>query len=414
MVLLGVFIYGGIVVQAVRRMIASPPAGPDLPDLPASQWLLVGFAVLGVGLLMKAMLSVGPVVTSSSFQFWLISTPLDRKELLSRRFWWTVITGTVAGALLGLSEATLLRGGLAGKLTSTVAGATLVATAIAVSILLQNKVNDGRRLTTALTAGGVLIVVAAVVTTLPVIDLPIEIVAFGAIPLFAIARAYTGLGGLNRASLATGTEILSAGQVAAAWLDISLFAGILSIRKWRRIGRVRSRVLQGTRYWAMLSAEVRRLARNRALFFLWAGLLLAPYAAARVLPSLFVPTVQLFACVFAISPFATGLRNVCRSQALRRSLGGTDMGLRLTHLVVPTVIALVWTALTLPAAGTAATWLAPVAAVGFVYRRATQPVIDYAGTAVDSPFGLVPTNMFRQLLRGPLLLIVLTGIQLNL
>ncbi|TCO50640.1 hypothetical protein EV192_11317 [Actinocrispum wychmicini] len=414
MVALGVFIYGGIAIQAVRRLVARPPTGPAIHNLPVAQWLLLGCAVVALGLVVRGLLAFGPVVASGAFHFWLLATPLNRRGLLSRRFWWTAIAGTLLGALVGLGAAALLRADLPGKLISTAGGAALVLGAVALSVALQAKAKNGRAVSAALAVVGLLVLTMAVFVTPPLLDPPVAVVAAVVIPVYAIAHTYRALGTLTRSALATGAEMLSVTKAAMSWMDITMFAGIMTVRKWRGVGRVRSRSLGGTRYGAMLSADVRRLSRNRGRILAWAGLLLAPYAAVRVLPDLIVPAVQLVAATAAVSPLATGLRNVCRSPGLRRSLGGTDAGLRLVHLAVPAVLALVWTALTLPAASTVATVLAPVGAVAYTYRRATAPPVDYDWTAVDSPFGLVPPNMLRQLLRGPLLLVLLVGLQLNL
>jgi hypothetical protein len=415
MVLLGLLIYGGILVQAVRRMVVAPPVGPELPNLAIAQWVLVGSAVLGLGLAIRALLVFGPVVAGGPFQFWLLSTPLSRRSLLGVRFWWMAIVATVSGGLFGLAGSALVRAELSGKVLSVVLGAAMTATVLAVCVLLQEKAKAGRGLSTGLVGSGVVIAAAGAFAQPPVIDPPIVLVAIAVVPVVAVIQAYRATNGLDRAALASGAEILSATQTAATWLDISMFTGIAATRKWRRIGRVTSKPLRGTHYQAMFVADVRRLTRARAALYVWAGLLLVPYAVARLLPEPFVPLVQLVICAIAVSPFASGLRNVCRSMAIRRSLGGSNAGLHVTHLIVPTVMALVWTALTGAATGFAlATGIVPIGAVGFVYRRATQPSMDYSGTAVDTPFGLMQPDMFRQLVRGPLLLVILAAVQLNL
>ncbi|MCE7010322.1 DUF6297 family protein [Kibdelosporangium philippinense] len=415
MVLLGLLIYGGILVQAVRRMITAPPVGPVVTNLPVAQWLFVGCAVLGLGLLIRALLMFGPVVAGGPFQFWLLSTPLNRRSLLGRRFWWMVVIATIVGGLLGLASSALLRADLAGRLLSTSVGAGLAAGLVAVCVLLQESGKDGNRLSTVLTVVGVLTAGSAVFVTPPAIDLPIMVAAVVIPPIFAVVRAYQVLGRLDRAALAGGADMLTATRVAVSWFDIGLFTGIAAARKWRRIGRVASRPLRGIRYVAMLSADIRRAFRNRAAFYVWAGLLLTPYAADRLIPEVFVATVQLLMCTIAVMPFAAGLRTICRSAPLRRSLGGSDAWLHLTHLVVPSAMAVAWTLLTSPATGFAlALVIVPIGAVGFAYRRATQPSFDYSGAAVDTPFGMVQPDFFRQLIRGPLLLLFVAAVQLYL
>ncbi|NRN69584.1 hypothetical protein GC106_68410 [Kibdelosporangium sp. 4NS15] len=415
LVLLGILIYGGILVQAVRRMIAVPPAGPVPPNLPVAQWLFVGCAVLGLGLLIRASLVFGPVVAGGPFQFWLLATPLRRQSLLSRRFWWTVVTAAVAGGLFGLASSALLRADSAGKLLSTSLGAGMTAGIVALCVLFQANRNEGRDVSTVLTTVGVLTVAAAVFVTPPVIDLPVVVAAVVIFPVIAVIQAYRTLGTLDRAALTSGTEILTATRVSVSWLDISMFTSIAAARKWRRIGRVASRPIRGTGYQAMLFADIRRLSRNRTAFLVWAGLLLTPYAADRLLPQAFVPTVQLVMCTIAVSPFAAGLRDIGRSAVLRRNLGGSDAGLRLVHLVAPVVSAVAWTLITSPATGfVVASLIVPVGAVGFAYRRATQPPTDYSGAAVDTPFGMVQPDLIRQLVRGPLLLLFIAAVQLYL
>ncbi|MEV4318951.1 DUF6297 family protein [Actinocrispum sp. NPDC049592] len=416
MLLLGILIYGGILVQAVRRMIRTPPEGPAaLPNLPAAQWLVLGCAVLALGLLMRGLLLFGPVVAGSPFQFWLLSTPLDRKGLLGRRFWWSAGLATAFGALFGLALSALLRAGSDGKVLTTVVGATLTLTVFAVSVLLQAKANEGRPLSNTLIVAGALLAAAAAGLSVPTIDLPLVTVAIAVVPVVLVVQALFALGRLDRAALASGTEILTTTRAAVTWLDITMFSGISATRRWRRIGRVTSRPMRGTRYQAMLSAELIRVLRNRRSLLVWLGLLIAPYAAARVIPALFVPLVELVVCTIAVSPFASGLRSAGRSPALRRSLGGTDALIRLAHVVLPAVMALLWTAFAVPATGFAwAVLLVPVGAVAYAYRRATQPPMEYSGAAVDTPFGFFQPDVFRQMSRGPLLLLVLAAIQLNL
>lgn len=413
MVMLGILIYGGILVQAVRRMIAAPPVGPVLTNLPVAQWLFIGCAMLGLGLLIRALLVFGPVVAGGPFQFWLLSTPLNRRSLLSRRFWWMVVIATLIGGLLGLASSALLRADMAGKLLSTSIGAGMAAGLVAVCVLLQQSGRDGGRLSTVLTVTGVLTAGSAVFVTPPVVELPVVVAAVVIPPIFAVIRAYQALDRLDRAALTGGADMLTATRVAVSWFDPGLFTGIAAARKWRGIGRVTSRPLPGIRYAAMLFADIRRVSRNRAACYVWAGLLLTPYAADRLIPAAFVPTVQLVMCTIAVAPFASGLRTVCRSASLRRNLGGSNAGLHLIHLVVPSAMAVAWTLLTSPATGFAlASVIVPIGAVGFAYRRATQPSFDYSGAAVDTPFGMLQPDLLRQLFRGPLLLLLLAAVQL--
>lgn len=121
-----------------------------------------------------------------------------------------------------------------------------------------------------------------------------------------------------------------------------------------------------------------------------------------------VPAVHLIAAFVATDRLAAGLKAVCRSAAIRRMLGVPDGVLRLAHLVVPAVGAVVWCAVTTPF--TPHVWwlngvVSAVGAVAVVYRVATRPPLDYGVAAIDfGVLGPVPIGLVVQLSRGPALL----------
>ena len=74
-----------------------------------------------------------------------------------------------------------------------------------------------------------------------------------------------------------------------------------------------------------------------------------------------------------------------------------------------------WCALTaaaLPIAPVPTAVISALGAVIVVYAMATRPPMDYAGANFDSPFGSIPVNLVRQLVRGPALLVGLAALQL--
>jgi hypothetical protein len=167
----------------------------------------------------------------------------------------------------------------------------------------------------------------------------------------------------------------------------------------------------------MIRAELARLRRQPAALFAWCALLLVPSLAGVVFSSVVIAPVHLVAAFLAADRLAGGLRTVCRSAALRRSLGGSDWELRLIHLVIPALGTLLWTALTaaaLKALPLSCAALSVVGALAVVYRIATRPPMDYTSLLVDFGFGLVPVNLIRQVSRGPALLIVLCAIQVSI
>lgn len=187
-------------------------------------------------------------------------------------------------------------------------------------------------------------------------------------------------------------------------VDPTLLTTLLEVRRWRAVGRVRSRRLRGRgRFWVLVQADLRRPTRRPAIIVTWAALALGVYAVAAALPPLAGPVHVILGYLVAVG-WAGGLRAVCRSPGLRRSLGGRDTVLHVAHLVVPTLSLLVWYLLTLPAVRPQVTWLDAAflaVLVRATLRTASRPPMRYGGTAVDTPFGLVPVDLIAQVTRGP-------------
>jgi len=125
-----------------------------------------------------------------------------------------------------------------------------------------------------------------------------------------------------------------------------------------------------------------------------------PWPAAAVL-------LHIVAAFVAVRPFSRGLEQVCGSAALRFVLGVSDRYLRALHLVVPVTVAVLWSVVTAPAAGRFAVVAAPLAvfgAVATIYRLATRADPDYGGVLIDTPLGVIPADLVRQVSRGPALL----------
>jgi hypothetical protein len=94
---------------------------------------------------------------------------------------------------------------------------------------------------------------------------------------------------------------------------------------------------------------------------------------------------------------------ISRSTGLRRTLGGSDREQRLAHLVVAAIGTTAWYLATLPV-------VRPLSPVDFVilpgvifaaYRTATRKPMRYGGPVADTPFGMIPVDLIRQVLRGP-------------
>jgi hypothetical protein len=240
--------------------------------------------------------------------------------------------------------------------------------------------------------------------------------AVAGLPSAAVAGAVAvrTLRRLDRAALTSGAQVASAAAAAAVWLDPTLLSGVLEVRRWRRVGRVGSRRFwPGGRVWVLLQAEARRQVRRPSTLMIWGALALAQYAVWLALPSA-ASSVHLVGAYLAAGRLASGLRTVCRSPGLRRALGGDETTVRLTHIVVPAVGTAVWWLGTWPAAGVhlgQAEAVLVAIAVAAAYRAATRPAMAYGGATVETPFGLIPVDLLRQLARGPALLAVAIIVQ---
>ncbi len=414
--LLWVFgVYGGIAVTAIVRHLRRPAA-----PLPVeTHWLLVAALLLAAGVAWWALRMVGPVLATPAERTWALSSPVDRGGWLRPRML-LLLFGVGAGAALAATiAAVVVRSGAIGG--SALAGAA-AGVALAASAVTLQRVGEGAGRWAALP--GVLLVGSGLATAAvavvarrtgmglphPAASAPLLLAATG-VPLaaFAVFTAWRALGRLDAAALGAGAQVASAGATAAVGLDLSLLLDVLEVRRWRRVGTVRSRPFHawpGARWMVLLEAEARRLLRRPDALAIGASLALAQYALAMAAPSSAVLLRPILAYV-AANRLTAGLRTLSRAPGLARALGVGEGRLRALHMVVPALVVAAWWAVTAPTSATPPGRLdlaLVVGVVGSAYRAATRPPMSYEGMALETPFGLLPVDMVRQLLRGPDLL----------
>ncbi|HVK26363.1 MAG TPA: DUF6297 family protein [Actinokineospora sp.] len=365
------------------------------PDAVADTGLLVAVAVGIVALAVRGLVAAGPVVAGGATGYWLLATPLDRRDLLARRYAGLLLgaagVGAVLGAMVGLGP-TIVTGAVAGV---GLAAGTVVWQADRRAAWI---VGPGMAL-----AGALVVWPGALLVTTGLCALVSGVL---------VLLGYRALARLTRQAL-DGT-VVGAVWSAAAWADLSLLTGVVDERRWLRIGTVRWRRFTGTGVRALISADLRRVARNRAAQAWWVGLAVAVPVVAPLLTDMALPIVHLIAAVVATGKLAAGLRSVGRSPALRFGLGLGDRAVRAAHVVVPMVGAVLWTVVTAFAVPLSAGLLVtPVAAVVVTYRVATRPPTPYTGLLLDTPFGMFSADVFAQL-RGlvPLLLFIVMRVSL--
>ncbi len=429
-------VYGGALVSVVREHLRTPVGVPGV----AVERLWIASAVLlaGAGLTWRGLRAVGPIVASPSEQSWGVATPMDRRRWLLPRFLILLLAGLLGGAaaaglvvVLGMQghgfRAALIAGG--------VWGLGSVAAAVAAQASARPRGHGRRRRRVAL-AGPVLTLAGAAAAGAvvaahyggrllprPPAALVPGLVAMGAVfATVALAAAILALRRIDRAALGAGADIAAAALSATAWTDPTLLTRVLEVRRWRRVGRVRSRhflpAVPGLspRVWALLQGDARRVARRPMSLVVWAALGLAQYAIAVVAPPV-AGVAHVIAAYVAAGRLTSGLRTVAGSAGLRRSIGGGEAELRLVHLVVPAVGTALWWVLTWPAGGPplgSAEVFLVLGIVAAAYRSATRPPMRYGASTMDSPVGLFPTDLLLQIARGPDLLGVVLIVRLIL
>jgi Family of unknown function (DUF6297) len=444
MIVLVLALYGWGTASGIRGFLASPAVQET--DANGRYWIAVAAALAAAGLAWQGMRVVGPLLVTPAAQTWVFSSPVDRRGLLVPRFGVLALGAAAGVGVLGLAA------GFAGGTDPgaelawyAVAGVTSGATGAALGILAQASGRDprwARRLGVGLVAGGIAITLGVIATRACAASLDLcgglaprplipptvltAALALVTLPVAVVAMVLAGraLGRVDRASLTAGAEVASTATSAALMLDASMLTRLLEARRWRSVGLVRGRPLPGRpgrirwgpevqRLRVLVLADLRRRLRDPFALRAWGALLLVMYAIAVALPAI-EGSAHVILGYLAANRLTAGLRTVSRSDGLRRLLGGTNLELRLAHLVVPAVGAAIWYLVTLPVIRP----LSPVDAIlvpGIIlaaYRTATQPAIRYGGASVDTPFGMISVDLIRQLFRGWDLVAILVLVEL--
>jgi hypothetical protein len=436
---------GNVVLNLNNRSAACTSA--------ACSWLLLTVPLILVPLLVSSMLrvllSIGPISASRATGFWLLATPVDRASLLRPSYRLVVVVSAAVGApaaLVGwalfgaawstVGEAAVLtiallictacvavwaqQSPVRSRWALRVADGLLVLAAVPALILAVRPQNDARGSATGTMHATVGISVAYREPESLLTDNQSRFVVVAAFALIVTAALVVitaqSLSRLSRSSVVAGGELLAGMAGAAITLDISLLADIVAARRWRQVGRVKSRRGRSSHVPALVHRELLRVLRWPRRLVIGLALLVVPYAVAGTGYDVLVPIVAGFACFAAIRPLMDGLRAVSRSPGLVRSLGMDLRDLRVAMSVVPGGFAVLWSALASPALGHPSVAFAVAAgALSGVVRQASAKPPSYNGPLVSMPMGAVPPGLFSQPLRGfDLLLLCLAPVLLGL
>ncbi len=418
-------VYGAAAAVEVRRFLKGSVGFTGLS--PAQNGLTVGVFLVVAALVWRGLRALGPLVVGPAEQAWCLATPLDRRGWLMPRLGTLLVIGAGVGAALAAVVALFaVRDTLAAW---AALGAVVGVLGLALSVVAQAAPSQVRWPgVVGLALGGAGLVALAGVSLSPTVGVALPSVEWGApglwalvgsfVALAAAARALGALGRLDRHALARGAPLVGAATTATTALDPSHFTSVVAARRWRAVGRLKSRPFRPWRLsgaghlarpWVLVQAELRRQLRRPGLVGVFVVLTVAQYAVAAAMPGLATST-RLIGAYLAGMGLSSGLRVIHRSRGLCRALGGRDLVLRASHLVAPAVGVALWWAVTRGAEGIQAdlsTLVVLPGILGAVYRTATRPPMKYDSVPLDTPFGTIPWSLIGQLVRGPDLLAIL-------
>ena len=409
-----------IVIGAVRplgRLLTE--AGWAVPGAPG-RLFAVAALLLFLGGLAQLLRSAGPVTASSAFWFWLLSAPVRRRDLLLRRYLVllavTAVLACIAAGLVAHTGSVLV--------LPAVAGAALAAVALAGGAVCgqawELADHAGHAVGRAMGAAGVLgfgslatgvgrAGLNSVLRATP----GATVIVLAALAVTAVACCVLGYRALDRIDVSVlrrSQGLWTAGHVAAASIDVFMLTEFLADRHAREAGRVRPTRMGAGFAGAVARSEWARLRRRPSLAVRAAAAAVVWWGCRPVLPGPALAAVAVIAGYCLVLPVAGTLRQLAANPGLRAQFAPRDRWLSLASLAACLLASATWAAIVAPGLGGGIALAALITAglTAAAYRTATRPPLDYNGPLVPTPFGDYPLALWLQVLRGPLLLAVLT------
>lgn len=379
----------------------------------------LGITAIAFAALMKAVAALGPIAIDPTNRHWLFSSPVSRRALLAPRFAATTAAGAIAG-LLVVRVSTLVTAISVPWWWCGLVGAALGAGVVGFGVVRQLD-----RRADSLYRAAILIVVVVgtvccalsfvLVPTIPSLVVLVLASSAAVVSVIGVALGARCLHRLNLVALSTGSDLATALSVSMIMIDTSVLSAVVTSRKWRLIGAVRSRRFRWGGLKALIEADTWRVRRDHGSVRLLVLLGALPYVIGPIVGPVTLPAVVLLSAVAVASRFGGGLRDVNASSAFRALLGGSDVGIRLAHLVVPAAAVSIVFVACLPIlwhTSVLAVAVIPVVALLALYRSTSRPPLDYGGLILETPVGQIPVDILRQLFRGPLVVAAAIAMQL--
>jgi hypothetical protein len=408
---------GAGALRPVWRYLAglgsAAPASPSRLFLDAT--LLLVFS--GMIWMLRA---VGPIGASSAIRFWLLSAPVRRRDLLRPRFLVLIIAAASVAALVATPIAHAASAAALPTIAAAITGAIAVATAAVwgqASDAVDRALHGiGQTLGAASIVGfGSLATGLGRAAANSALRAPPEVITALLIVLLVAALAcawgaYRALDRIDVSVLSRSQGLWTAGHVALSSLDVFMLSEFVTEQRARATGRVRTALL-GPRYaGALVRAEWARMRRRPGPIAGAAVIGLVWWGCRPVLPSPALACLALVGGYCVVLPLTSTLRQLSASPGLRSQFAPHDRALAGSSTAVCVLAALLWAAVVLPGITHLSVAVAVIEVLGLiaaVYRTVTRPPLDYSAPPVMTPLGPLPLDLWRQVLRGPLLVLVL-------
>ncbi|WP_052462169.1 DUF6297 family protein [Nigerium massiliense] len=376
----------------------------------------------------------GPVLASAAEGFWLMDAPVSRTRLLGGRLRSALglafgLAAVVAALVAALSGMTLLLGG-----AWTLAIALTAVAMIALAALEQTYERTAvlrvlQALFSVVAAAVVVWMVLVAASIVPLLtpawmaEAPwvLAIVA-GVVAVVCGVLAYRRLSQIRRARLLSGGSLVSGMQGAAFALDLGLARDILVERDAVARGHVKPTPGRGLGVQALIWRDLQRIARFPKPLLGLVAAALVPYAADALGLGSFMPFVTGLALLAAMVPFLGSMRVLSRTGGLARTMPFSTAEIRNATMVVPAVLALLWSVAVYPAVlgiagGTSRTPLdalivtVSIAAAGLLgaVRWQTAKQVDYSRPMMATNAGGIQPSLIFNLFRGIDVVVVVTA-----
>ncbi|WIY83529.1 DUF6297 family protein [Propionimicrobium sp. PCR01-08-3] len=354
MLVFAVVLTGSMLVGAltqVRIPIFTCSTGSCAATISALPWLLAPFH-FAVTRLVAGFL--GPLSISAAMGAWVYSAPLERSNLLIRRFFGTVAVFAGLGALLGAGATVLF--GVPVSWIVTMAGLGTVAACQAIGH--ESDHPKPRPSVWLPVIVGVAWTGAAIASLSPTLHVPVPMTVVDQLPtLVAGFSALAGVGAVYRAARRLGTltrhRLMSAGQLqftlsgAVQGVEAPLALDIATQSTFQSTGSRSSLVGRSSGFRALVWRDLLRLRAHPRVLIPVVLVLLGAAALAWTGPqATVVVTTPLLAIV--LLPVLTGLRVTSRTPGLARCLPLSDFSQRAAYCVVPLVLVVAWSGFLVP------------------------------------------------------------------